>query len=127
MEPVTESLLVHGPVVYGYLRLPGASRARRAALTRALATYCGQHELLLGGVFTDDPVITEILSPAFPGLLDALLLDSGYGVVAPSAAHLGSGPIGRARARRITEPGRQLMLQPSGERHHHEPECQPGR
>jgi hypothetical protein len=90
--------------------LAACSRARRAALTRALVTYCSQHELLLGGVFTDEPFNRLVLAPGFAGLLDALTLDGSYGAVAPSAAHLGSGVTGRARIQRITETGRRLML-----------------
>lgn len=110
MAPLTEWHPVPGPLVYGYLRLPACSRARRAALTRALLTYCGQHELLLGGVFTDEPLGGLVLSPGFAGLLDALRVDGSYGVVTPSATHLGSGVTGRARLRKIAETGRRLML-----------------
>jgi len=76
------------------------------ALTRALLAYCGQHELLLGGVFTDEPLASPVLSPGFAGLLDALSVEGSYGVVAPSAAHLGAGVAGRARLAKITETGR---------------------
>jgi hypothetical protein len=110
MAPLTERRPVPGPLVYGYLRLTACSRARRAALTRALLTCCGQHELLLGGVFTDEPLAIPVLSPGFAGLLDALSLDGSYGVVAPSAAHLGAGVTGRARLQQITETGRRLIL-----------------
>lgn len=110
MEPLTESRPVPGPLVYGYLRLPSSSRTRRAALTRALAAYCGQHELLLGGVFTDDAHSRAVLSPGFAALLEALVLKDCYGVVTPSAAHLGGGVTGRTRIHRITETGRRLML-----------------
>jgi hypothetical protein len=110
MAPLTECRPVPGPLVYGYLRLSACSRARRLALTRALATYCGQHELLLGGVFTDEPHSNPALSPGFAGLLDALSLEGSYGVVTPSVSHLGSGVTGRARLVRITETGRRLML-----------------
>lgn len=53
MGPVTEQRPVPGPVVYGYLRMPGPNQTRRAALTRALRGYCDRHELTLGGVYTD--------------------------------------------------------------------------
>jgi peptide/nickel transport system substrate-binding protein len=39
MGPITEQRQVPGPVVYGYLLLTAACRARRAALSRALAGY----------------------------------------------------------------------------------------
>jgi len=110
MEPVTELRPVAGPVVYGYLRLPARSGARRAALTSALAAYCDRHELLLGGVFTDDATVSAVMSPAFAGLLGAALTEGCYGIVAPSPAHLGSGFTGRARARRLTGTGRRIML-----------------
>jgi len=80
------------------------------ALTRALVTYCTQHELLLGGVFTDEPFNRLVLAPGFAGLLDALAMEGSYGVVTPSAAHLGSGVTGRARIQKIAETGRRLML-----------------
>lgn len=53
MEPITELRPVDGPVVYGYLRLPRASPARREALVTALTGYCQQHELALAGLFTE--------------------------------------------------------------------------
>src|SRR5689334_3621388 len=110
MAPLTEWHPVPGPLVYGYLRLSACSRARRVALTRALVTYCGQHELLLGGVFSDEPFNSLVLTPGFAGLLDVLALEGSYGVVTPSAAHLGSGVTGRTRIQKITETGRRLML-----------------
>jgi hypothetical protein len=47
MEPITEQRQVPGPVVYGYLLLMAACRARRAALSRApelvrLQPMCGR-------------------------------------------------------------------------------------
>jgi hypothetical protein len=110
MAPLTEWRPVPGPVVYGYLRLAACTRARRVALTRALVTYCSQHELLLGGVFTDEPFSRLVLAPGFAGLLDVLTLEGSYGVVTPSAAHLGSGVTGRTRVQKIIETGRRLML-----------------
>jgi hypothetical protein len=102
MAPLTERRPVPGPLVYGYLRMAACSRARRVALTRALVAYCCQHELLLGGVFSDEPFSGVVLTPGFAGLLDALTLDGSYGVVTPSAAHLGPGVTGRARMQEIT-------------------------
>lgn len=110
MAPLTEWRPVPGPLVYGYLRMAACSRARRMALTRALVTYCFQHELLLGGVFSDEPFGGPVLTPGFAGLLDVLTLEGSYGVVTPSAAHLGSGVTGRARIQKITETGHRLML-----------------
>jgi hypothetical protein len=110
MAPLTECRPVPGPLVYEYLRLAAPSRSRRDALTRTLAAYCGQHELLLGGVFTDEWLAIPVLSPGFAGLLEALTVDGSYGVVAPSAAHLGTGLAGRARLGKITETGQRLML-----------------
>ncbi len=69
MGPITERRQVPRPVVYGYLLLTAACRARRAALSRAVAGYCEQHELMLAAVFTDTGDDT-VQAPGFTGLLD---------------------------------------------------------
>jgi hypothetical protein len=109
MEPITEQRQVPGPVVYGYLLLTAACRARRAALSRALAEYCEQHELTLAAVFTDASDDT-VQAPGFAGLLDALAMEPSYGVVIPTRAHLGHGRTGTSRLAVITGTGRRLML-----------------
>ncbi|MEU8580547.1 hypothetical protein [Streptomyces abikoensis] len=108
MEPLTEHRLVSGPVVYGFLRLVNASTAREAALKRSLAEYCRQHELSLSGVFTER--VATVNSAAFTGLMDALGVPGTYGVVLPSASHLGPRAIAIARGRRIAASGARLLL-----------------
>jgi hypothetical protein len=93
MEPITEQRQVPGLVVYGYLLTTAASPAHRAALTRALAGYCEQHELLLAAVFTDN-VGDAPRAPGFTGLLDAISARASYGLVLPTWGRgrvLGSG------------------------------------
>ena len=108
MEPITELRQVNRPVVYGYLRVPRASAARREALVTALAAYCQQHELSLSGLFTEPGA--QGATPAFVGLLDVLELPDFYGVVLPTASHLG--PRGTAAERRlhIKAAGARLLL-----------------
>jgi hypothetical protein len=109
MESLTERYLVPGPAVYGYVRLPAAQQTRRRALTRALENYCEQHELLLGGVFTDGGEQT-LMSPAFAGLLAVLAMNHSYGVVTPARSHLGSRGLGIERTDLIAKTGRRLMV-----------------
>lgn len=109
MGPITEQRQVPGPVVYGYLLLTAACRARRAALSRALAGYCEQHELALGAVFADTGDDT-VQAPGFTGLLDALAAEPSYGVVIPTRAHLGHGRAAGSRLAVIAGTGRRLML-----------------
>jgi hypothetical protein len=109
MGPITERWQVPGPVVYGYLLLTAACRARRAALSRALAGYCEQHELILAAVFTDTGDDT-VQAPGFTGLLDVLTTEPSYGVVIPTRAHLGHGPAAGTRLAVIAGTGRRLML-----------------
>ncbi|MEW2095171.1 hypothetical protein AB0882_02725 [Streptomyces sp. NPDC012485] len=109
MEPLTEHRLVSGPVVYGFLRLVRASRARQEALAASLAEYCRKHELQLSGLFTDRDAAGSA-SAAFTGLLDVLALPDVYGVVAPAMSHLGPKAIGAERGRRIESTGARLLL-----------------
>lgn len=109
MGPITEQRQVPGPVVYGYLLLTAACRARRAALSRALAGYCEQHELVLATVFTDTGDDT-VQAPGFTGLLDVLTMEPSYGVVIPTRAHLGHGRAAGTRLAVIAGTGRRLML-----------------
>jgi hypothetical protein len=109
MGAITEQRQVPGPVVYGYLLLTAACRARRAALSRALAGYCEQHELILAAVFTDTSDDT-VQAPGFTGLLDVLATEPSYGVVIPTRAHLGHGLAAGTRLAVIAGTGRRLML-----------------
>jgi hypothetical protein len=109
MGPITEQRPVPGPVVYGYLLLTAAYRARRTVLSRALAEYCEQHELTLAAVFTDVGDDT-VQAPGFTGLLDVLATKPSYGVVIPTHAHLGHGRAAGSRLAVIASTGRRLML-----------------
>ena len=109
MGPITEQRQVPGPVVYGYLLLTAACRSRRAALSRAVAGYCEQHELTLTAVFTDTDDDT-VQAPGFTGLLDVLTMEPSYGVVIPTRAHLGHGRAAGSRLAIIAGTGRRLML-----------------
>jgi hypothetical protein len=108
MEPITEQRPMPGLIVYGYLRMTARSAARGAALTRALAGYCEQHELVLAAVFTDSGAGRR--APGFTGLLDAISASASYGIVVPTRAHLGSGQAAAQRLTAITETGRRLMI-----------------
>ncbi|MGW1196521.1 hypothetical protein ACWD4B_11800 [Streptomyces sp. NPDC002536] len=108
MEPLTEHRHVSGPVVYGFLRLDNVSPARAAALELSLAEYCRQHELSLCGLFTER--IVTVNSAAFTGLMDVLDVPGTYGVVLPSAPHLGPKGIAAGRRQRITATGARLLL-----------------
>jgi hypothetical protein len=109
MGPITEQRQVPGPVVYGYLLLTAAGWTRRAALSRAVAGYCEQHELTLAAVFTDTDDDT-VQAPGFTGLLDVLTMEPSYGVVIPTRAHLGHGRAAGSRLATIAGTGRRLML-----------------
>jgi hypothetical protein len=106
MEPLTQHRPVADPVVYGFLRLRREPAAREAALARSLAEYCRQHELGLSAVFTE----RSPHSAAFTGLLDVLALPGSYGVVLPTASHLGAKPTAAHRRRQIDETGARLLL-----------------
>ncbi|MFI1799379.1 hypothetical protein ACH427_18805 [Streptomyces sp. NPDC020379] len=108
MEPLTEHRRVNGPVVYGFLRLVNVSPAREAALKGSLAEYCCQHELTLSGLFTER--VTTVNSAAFTGLMDVLEVPGTYGVVLPSASHLGPRAIAVGRDKRIAATGARLLL-----------------
>lgn len=109
MEPVTEQRPVPGPVVYGYLRMPAPNQTRRAALSMALRGYCERHELTLAGVYTDNSG-DATWAPGFSSLLDAISATGGYGVLIPSATHLGTGQLAARRCAAITQAGRRLIL-----------------
>ncbi|WP_336213616.1 hypothetical protein [Nonomuraea sp. LPB2021202275-12-8] len=109
MWTLTEQHDVDGPIVYGYLRLHRSTPERQAALTVALAQYCEQHELQLCGIFTDRG--TESADTvAFTGLLDVLLLSNVYGVVLPTAHHLGGKPVATRRREQLDAIGARLLF-----------------
>ncbi|MFI6300170.1 hypothetical protein ACIBEJ_51870 [Nonomuraea sp. NPDC050790] len=109
MWTLTEQQDVDRPIVYGYLRLCRSAPERQAALTVALAQYCEQHELRLCGIFTDRGTESED-APAFAGLLDVLLLSSAYGVVLPSAHHLGGRHVAARRREELNAVGARLLF-----------------
>ncbi|MGK5641267.1 hypothetical protein ACSNOK_23565 [Streptomyces sp. URMC 126] len=108
MEPLTEHRRVSGPAVYGFLRLVNVPTAREEALKRSLVEYCRRHELSLSGVFAER--LTAVTSAAFVGLMDALAVSGSYGVVLPSASHLGPRSMAAARGRHIEATGTRLLL-----------------
>ncbi|MEV4474687.1 hypothetical protein [Nonomuraea sp. NPDC049504] len=109
MWTLTEQHDVDGPIVYGYLRLHRSTPERLAALMVTLSQYCDQHELQLCGVFTDRGA-RSVDSPAFAGLLDVLLLSGAYGVVLPTATHLGGKQIAGRRRQQVAATGARLLL-----------------
>ncbi|MEV0227963.1 recombinase family protein [Nonomuraea sp. NPDC050786] len=109
MWTLTEQHQVDGPIVYGYLRLHRSTPERQAALTVTLAQYCDQHELQLCGIFTDRGGKSAD-DPAFAGLLDVLLLSGAYGVVLPTAHHLGGKHIATRRREQIDAVGARLLF-----------------
>jgi hypothetical protein len=98
------------PVVYGYLRLASRSIARRKALVSALVCYCREHELSLGGLFTDYLPPAEDMTIGFTGVLDVLAMADTYGVVVPTVTHLGRGEAGLQRKQKIARTGSQLLI-----------------
>ena len=109
MEPLTEQRPQPGPIVYGFLRMASPTDSRRRALSDTLVHYCDRHELTLGGVFTERHT-DECMSPAFTGLLDALVMPGTYGVVVPAAIHLGPPAIGDERRHQLARAGTRLMV-----------------
>jgi hypothetical protein len=97
-------------VVYGYLRLASRSAARRKALVSALVCYCREHELVLGGLFTDYVAPTDEVAIGFVGLLDVLSLAESYGVVVPTETHLGRGDVAADRKQQIARTGSRLLV-----------------
>ncbi|MEU7864343.1 hypothetical protein [Nonomuraea sp. NPDC049141] len=108
MWTLTEQHDVDGPIVYGYLRLHRSTPERQAALTVALTQYCEQHEFQLCGIFTDRGT-ESAAAPAFAGLLD-ILLSNVYGVVLPTARHLGGKHIAARRREQLNAIGTRLLL-----------------
>jgi hypothetical protein len=106
---LTEQHDVDDPIVYGYLRLHRSTTERQAALTVALTQYCEQHELQLCGIFTDRGTESAD-APAFAGLLDVLLLSNVYGVVLPTAHHLGGRHIAARRREQLNAIGTRLLF-----------------
>jgi hypothetical protein len=111
---ITEQRPCAFPVVYGFVRLPGGGNTRRNALETALRTFCVEHELTLGGVFVERAGTASSSSPAFAGLLATLTLPDIYGVVMPSAVHLGRGGIATSRRNQLKRIGARLLLMRGG-------------
>lgn len=109
LSDITERRPCAYPVVYGYLRLTSKNTARRGALGAAIATYCHDHELSLGGVFTDYSR-ADLPAIGFTGLLDVLGLIATYGVVTPTESHLGRGADATNRKRQVARSGARLLI-----------------
>ncbi|MFF4693406.1 hypothetical protein [Streptomyces sp. NPDC001307] len=109
-ELITERRPVAGPQVFGYLRHVTGGPARHAALIECLVEYCRWHELSLCGVFRDRARPVAVRSPAFVGLLDALVLPGTYGAVIPAVCHLGPQRIAGERERLIAATGVRLLV-----------------
>ncbi|MDH6135145.1 hypothetical protein P3T37_004555 [Kitasatospora sp. MAA4] len=107
---LTEHRLIHGLVVYGFLRMAATAAARHRALSEVLAQYCTQHELTLCGVFTERESASAAKSAAFAGLLDVLALPDTFGVVMPAASHLGPRAIAGERKMQIRAARARLLL-----------------
>lgn len=105
---LTEARLAEGFVVYGFLRLTCLTERRHTALMTVIEAYCRQHDLILGGVFSERPC-ERIRTPAFVGLLDALQMDGTHGVVIPSPPHLGPKRIATLRTEQIKSLGAHLL------------------
>ena len=105
---LTEARIAEGFVVYGFLRLTCLTERRQAALMTVIEAYCRQHDLILGGAFSEHPC-ERIRTPAFVGLLDALQMDGTHGVVIPSPSHLGPKRIATLRTEQIKSLGARLM------------------
>lgn len=116
MGDITEQRPCAYPVVYGFVRLPSNRSARRRALETAMRTFCSEHELTLGGVFIERPGNSNS-SPAFAGLLAALTMPNMYGVVVPSAAHLGRGDIATSRRNQLKRIGARLLFMRGTRKH----------
>jgi hypothetical protein len=110
ISDITEQRPCGYPVVYGYLRLASRSAARRKALVSAFICYCWEHELSVGGLFTDYVSPTEPVAIGFTGLLDVLSLAGSYGVVVPTETHLGRGDVAANRKQHIARTGSRLLV-----------------
>lgn len=109
MSWITERHAVDDLIVYGFLRDPASTDSRLRALSAALNEYCQQHELTLGGVFTERPENTPPDAPAFDNLLAALRSQQTYGVILPARNHLGPRQLATSRERLITTYGARLI------------------
>lgn len=110
MQPLTENRATPGPVVFGFLRVTAAAASRRRALSDALAYFCTDHEVTLGGIFTERIDRAASPSAAFTGLLDALSLTGVYGVVLPTHGHLGPAALAARRRQQLQQAGARLMV-----------------
>ncbi len=109
MAEVTELLAVPHPVVVGFLRRGARGGDRRAsALSAVLSSFCERHEYALDGVVTESPLAPD----EFDRLLAAIRASGSpvYGLVVPSAAHLGAAPVARARSTQIADARLRLLV-----------------
>jgi hypothetical protein len=109
MAQVTELLAVPRPVVIGFLRRTARGGVRRAtALNGVLSSFCERHELVLDDVVTETPQAPD----EFDRLLAAISAgdDPVYGLVVPTAAHLGAAPVARRRSSQIASAQLRLLV-----------------
>lgn len=107
---ITEQRPCAFPVVCGFVRLSATRHARRSALETAIRNFCREHELALGDVFIEQQGQPTCSGGPFVGLLAAMADPNIYGVVLPSAAHLGRGETATVRRYQIQRRGARLLL-----------------
>jgi len=107
---ITEQRPCAFPLVYGFVRVPGSRRARWSALDATIRMFCSEHELTLGDVFVERCGLPYSPGPAFAGLLTALAIPHTYGVVLPSAAHLGRREVAMRRRNQLEQIGVRLLV-----------------
>ncbi|WP_194925801.1 hypothetical protein [Catenulispora pinisilvae] len=109
MARITEHQPVDGPVVLGYLRGPATNDHRDLALSAAIKAYCDEHELILGGVFTERAGVGDSDNSVFANLIAELRVRQPYGVVLPSRSHLGPRNVAVSREEQIATCGALLI------------------
>ncbi|MBS2531605.1 hypothetical protein KGQ20_02340 [Catenulispora sp. NF23] len=109
MARITERQPVGSPVVFGYLRGPATGDRRDLALSAAIKAYCDQHELFLGGVFTERVGVGDLNDSVFANLIAELRVMQPYGVVLPSRSHLGPPNVAVSREEQISTCGALLI------------------
>jgi hypothetical protein len=110
MSDITERRPCFFPIVYGYIRLPAQQHGRRVALESALRGYCSEHEMTLGGTFTECGAGQVAVTAPFIDLLRALTMPGTYGVIVPSVSHLGCGQVVNHRQQCIKRIGVRLLI-----------------
>jgi hypothetical protein len=106
---ITEHQPVDSPVVFGYLRGPATRDHRDLALSAAIKAYCDEHELFLGGVFTERVGVEDLNDSVFANLITELRVMQPYGVVLPSRSHLGPRNVAIIREEQIATCGALLI------------------